>query len=154
MLTRTIIADRTAEARAKLAKEALARAKLGAWGDAFRGLTDATQPASDRIAQTGNFSQGSRGVLPMADQAAELGSVARDVSAQRPLAQLPALSSKGGTGSVVSGFGKAALGAAGGAAANAIGPTSWGSFFTPAVANTGPTGMTFAQEAAGGFRPI
>lgn len=160
MLTRTIIADRTAEARAKLAKEALARAKLGAWGDAFRGLADATQPASDRIGQVGSFREGSKSVVPLEDQASELASTQRDIALQRPLTALPSLKAKSGMGSIVSGVGRAALGAAGGAAANAMGPTTWGSFFEKinpfgtAVSNVGPSGMSLAQEAAAGLRPI
>lgn len=55
------IADRTAEAHAKLGSEALARARMGAWGDAFTGIGEANQRRRDTIDMLGSFSRGSVG---------------------------------------------------------------------------------------------
>lgn len=55
------IADRTAEARAKLGSEAMARARMGAWGDAFTGIGEANQRRRETIDMLGSFSRGSLG---------------------------------------------------------------------------------------------
>jgi hypothetical protein len=62
-VVRTVISDRRGEAAAKLGREALARARLGSWGDAFVNLGETTAPMMDRIGMFGNFARGSSGAL-------------------------------------------------------------------------------------------
>lgn len=60
-VVRTVISDREGEARAKLGREALARARLGSWGDAFVNLGETTAPMTDTIGMLGSFQRGSAG---------------------------------------------------------------------------------------------
>jgi hypothetical protein len=60
---RNVISDRMAETRAKLGREALARAKLSSWGDAFMRTGEAQQGARERLDMYGDFARGSSGTL-------------------------------------------------------------------------------------------
>ncbi len=60
---RNVISDRMAETRAKMAREALSRAKLASWGDAFRATGEAQQPHRENMDMWGDFARGSSGVL-------------------------------------------------------------------------------------------
>jgi len=68
---RTIISDRRAEAAAKMAREAVNRARLGSWGDAFVNLGETTAPLMDRINMQGSFARGSSGALGVETAAQE-----------------------------------------------------------------------------------
>lgn len=70
-LVQNSIADRTAEARARLASEALARAKMGAWGDTFLHLGEGNQRRRDQIDAFGSFSRGSAGASSVEQAAAQ-----------------------------------------------------------------------------------
>ena len=101
---RQVISDRAAEAQAKLAGEALARAKLGAWGDMFQGIAEATAP--------------NRAVIQAAN-AAKAGNTST-FQTQLGAAQLAGNNEKT-AGSLVSGIGSAAASSAGSSFANANG---------------------------------
>lgn len=59
---RNVISDRAAETRAKMASEALSRARLASWGDAFRMTGEAQQPHRENMDMWGDFARGSAGV--------------------------------------------------------------------------------------------
>ena len=127
-VVRTVISDRQGEARAKLAREALARARLGSWGDAFVNLGETTAPMQDRIGMFGSFARGSAGASGVEQQAAEV---------RRNLAQYE------GAGLRAIGSGVSALGNAGLSNAGTVG--SW--FGTPM------TGRIVAEGTALGAKP-
>lgn len=124
-LVRNSIADRTAEARAKLSGEALARARMGAWGDAFTGIGEANQRRRDQIDALGSFSRGSIGASSV-DQAAA--------------ARARELGAFAGSGDRAVGGGLSALGNAGLSNRSAIG--GW---------FASPTGTSGTSTGAGGL---
>ena len=118
---RQVISDRAAEAQSKLAGEALARAKLGAWGDMFQGLADKTSGNQAQIA---------------AANAAKAGNTAT-FQTQLGAAQLAGNNQKS-AGSVVSGIGNAAASSAASSAANG----SYGDLFTGSTGTYDPAAAT------------
>jgi hypothetical protein len=118
-ITRNAIADRVAEARAKLAGQALARARLGSWGDAFQGLSERTQPLMDQAGQISSFKAGSASVLPVEQNAVEARQGAENIAAGAPLGSLFRTQQIGGMGSLLSGAGSSLATLAGSGAAKA-----------------------------------